>query len=43
MAASQSHAEWDDAVWESIKEEQGFQESDRFAVDRPHQGMGRVQ
>ncbi len=27
-----SHAEWDDAVWESIKEKQGFQESDRFAV-----------
>ncbi|MHC4107635.1 MAG: hypothetical protein ACYSTY_06070 [Planctomycetota bacterium] len=27
-----SHAEWDDAVWESIKEKQSFQDSDRFAV-----------
>ena len=27
-----SHAEWDDATWESIKERQGFGESDRFAV-----------
>ena len=27
-----SHAEWDDAIWESIKKKQGFGESDRFAV-----------